>query len=865
MCMTVGWRCLEQVGMAFRFALNSVRQTHRLHIHRSLSTLAALKTHGHQAVVDSWECNLGRTSNLTGARDDSWWTGIAPTSAACPGLNLSVEGKPYVTALAQPNLASATRQGVREYFDNIWTMTEVLFSSLQGEEPFYRPPYHNLRHPMIFYYAHTASVYVNKMRVAGLIQGPVNPVYEHIFETGVDEMQWDDLSKNHMSWPSVEEVREYRRVVYDLIVDLIENSPEFETMDKLEKSPFWSIVMGTEHEKIHLETSSVLMRELPLNFVRTPEYFPPIHASASLAPPPDYVPQAGVDYPKNEMVDVQGGSIAIGKPRNFPSYGWDNEYGSKNITVSDFKASKYMISNGEFLEFVKSGGYLSKEHWETQGWEWRCYRNTKWPTYWVPVGPSGFHQYRLRTVFEVIDMPWSWPAIVNYHEAKAFANWKSEQEGKQGDRKYHLTTEATHHAMRDASLRNPALGIEQDPSMTCDGPAMLSRGMNLNLGCGSETPVDALLASSTGIHDVMGNAWEWCEDHFSALPGFKVHPYYNDFSIPCFDGEHNIIMGGSFVSCGDEASIFSRFHFRPHFYQHAGFRLVEPNPQNPTLITSCMDNQGPFAGVNPFRSSNASGSNRAYEQTKLVNQFVHLHYNSDKDLYSPPETKNYSKKVADFVKGTADEQGVTLERVLDAGCGPGGVSFELSRHANRVLGLDISKDFIEAARKMKAYGKFDYSLAQQGEVAQHFVAELPSGADANRVEFKQTDILCISPDTGVFDAAVVANVVDRLLAPASLLGRLGGPLGLIKPGGLLFVSTPFSWEEQFTPKELWIGGIVPEGGSAQLGRECLQALLCDQFEFVGETEIPIALRDHERRFEYVSSYMGVFKHVPKNA
>jgi hypothetical protein len=52
-----------------------------------------------------------------------------------------------------------------------------------GEEPFYRPPYHNLRHPLIFYYAHPAVLYINKLRVAGVLTAGVNAYYETIFET----------------------------------------------------------------------------------------------------------------------------------------------------------------------------------------------------------------------------------------------------------------------------------------------------------------------------------------------------------------------------------------------------------------------------------------------------------------------------------------------------------------------------------------------------------------------------------------------------------------------------------------------------------------------------------------------------------
>lgn len=62
-----------------------------------------------------------------------------------------------------------------------------------------------------------------------------------------------------------------------------------------------------------------------------------------------------------------------------------------------------------------------------------------------------------------------------------------------------------------------------------------------------------------------------------------------DFSTPCFDGEHHVIMGGSFASCGNLASVFARYHFRPHFHQHAGFRLVAPVQREQTehVVTSC--------------------------------------------------------------------------------------------------------------------------------------------------------------------------------------------------------------------------------------------------------------------------------------
>lgn len=138
--------------------------------------------------------NLGRDDNnawLTGPRNvDEWYTGLKPS--ACPG----VDDKGIIRSLPLPRLDAVTRQAAKDYFDNSWTLYETLFAGLNGEEYFYRPPVHGLRHPQIFYYGHTACLYVNKLRVSGVLDKPVNAYFESIFEVGVDEMLWDDMHKN---------------------------------------------------------------------------------------------------------------------------------------------------------------------------------------------------------------------------------------------------------------------------------------------------------------------------------------------------------------------------------------------------------------------------------------------------------------------------------------------------------------------------------------------------------------------------------------------------------------------------------------------------------------------------------------------
>jgi Sulfatase-modifying factor enzyme 1 len=216
-------------------------------------------------------------------------------------------------------------------------------------------------------------------------------------------------------WPTVSEVHAYRKQVYDTVSRAIQNHPSLDDsagpVQVDSKHPMWALFMGFEHERIHLETSSVLFRETPLHLVQTPPHWPPLHPSAHQSTPVSH-PQRGVDYPSNRMIPVstddigQEMSVDLGKPADFPSYGWDNEYGERNVTVPPFYASEHMVTNGEYYEFVSSGGYVSPQYWCDDGWAWRTHRNQKWPFFWQQQGPAGSHQYNLRTIFEVVSMPW---------------------------------------------------------------------------------------------------------------------------------------------------------------------------------------------------------------------------------------------------------------------------------------------------------------------------------------------------------------------------------------------------------------------------------------------------------------------------
>ncbi len=652
------------------------------------------------------------------------------------------------------------------------------------------PPYHDLRHPLIFYYGHPAVLYVNKLRVAGLIDKPINAHFESIFETGVDEMSWDDLSKNKMKWPSVEEVHSYRKQVYELVSKVISDIKPDSLNNLGMNSPLWSLFMGFEHERIHIETSSVLITELPQNLVRFPEamvaYHPTLSRKSSVA-----LPRENVDYPKNEMISMPSKEIKVGKDTNFPSYGWDNEYGSRSYTVPEFKASKFKITNGEYHEFVRDNGYSDKSYWTEVGWKWRAFRNSKWPSFWVSSGPQGLHQFDLRLIFDTVPMNWSLPVSVNYHEAAAFAKWKSVKTGK----KYRILTELEHHCIRDSSVEDPVVSA-------VDGRLTNKYNMNLNLSYSSMSAVNAYPPNSNGFHDVFGNAWEWTEDYFCPLPGFQIHPFYEDFSTPCFDGLHNVIQGGSFISTGNEASKYSRFHFRPHFFQHASFRIVEQVTEQ--MVTTDLDAPGPYVGEYPFRRS-ADGAIKALDREKsihfnilLAKHFGHLSANF-KNIF---DNSNMSKIIYSHIVNHANKLGASLagSNVLEVGCGPGSLSHMLSSHVRLVVGIDHDLDNVNYAKKLMKTKNVEYILPGESSPS---IVKLDCSTNA-LMEFRQSDPMCLPAELKEFDIVVLNDVIDKISSPNALLGRLGGTRGLVKQNGLLVIVSALDWKEEITPSSLWL-------------------------------------------------------------
>jgi 5-histidylcysteine sulfoxide synthase len=418
------------------------------------------------------------------------------------------------------------------YFEQSWALTEALFSGLADDAAFDATP-DPLRHPLLFYYAHPATFYVNKLRIVGLLEAPVRAGYEVLFAQGVDPERPSDLSRRR-NWPKLEEVRAYRRAVHAVVAGTIGRLRAKDRVDA--EDPEWALLMGVEHERIHFETSSVLFRQLACASLRRPEGFRNADTAASGR-------EAG-------FVEISPGEVILGRPDASPTYGWDDEYGRREARVEGFEVGRTLVTNRDFLAFVEDAGYSRSELWSGEGWRWRTEARARAPKFWVATEDG----LRYRATFDLLPFPLHWPVEVNCHEAQAYCRWLGGG--------YRLPTEAEW--ARILSLSGARASAEAGESY------------NLHLHFGTPTPVGAMDDDRDApVYDVRGNVWQWLSDDFRPFSGFLPHLLYPDYSAPFFGRAHAVLRGGAWATTGAAATPHYRLWFRRHFFQHAGFRVAK--------------------------------------------------------------------------------------------------------------------------------------------------------------------------------------------------------------------------------------------------------------------------------------------------
>jgi putative 4-mercaptohistidine N1-methyltranferase len=503
--------------------------------------------------------------------------------------------------------------------------------------------------------------------------------------------------------------------------------------------------------------------------------------------------------PDNELVPVQGGTVCLGKGLDHPLYGWDNEYGSAAQEVPGFSASKYLVSNAEYLAFMEAGGYRTDGWWDEEGLAWRNYHRAEKPEFWR--GDPG--AYRLRLLSEEIPLPMNWPVEVCCLEAKAFCRWKSDVTGQT----VRLPDEGEYRRL----LQSTGLDREHHEQSI---PA------NWNLEhAASSVPVDQFKHGD--FYDVVGNVWQWNATPIYPFDGFKVHPLYDDFTVPTFDNSHNLIKGGSWISTGNEIALHSRYAFRRHFYQHAGFRYVISDK----AVKTDFD---------------------VYETDELVAQYCEFHYGDE--CFNIP---NFPKAIAQLALQATE--GRARERALDIGASVGRAAFELAAAFRHVDALDFSARFVQVGARMQTNGRIRYERAEEGELVtfqERTLSDLGLTGETAHIQFMQQDATNMKAEFTGYDLVVAANLIDRLNDPARFLRDISSR---INSGGVLLIASPYTWLETFTSKEKWLGGFKRDGEPVTT-LDGLHAELDEHFNLSGEpVKVPFVIRETANKHQHTLS------------
>jgi len=731
---------------------------------------------------------------------------LVPSLTKFPPLSAPLVPTKTLLLSADPTAAdpvAAKRAEIRQYFHQTSQLYERLFALIKDEES-YSVRHEPLRHPLIFYFAHPAVFYVNKLLAGRFIPRRLDPRLEATMAVGVDEMSWDDLNTAHYDWPSVAAVRDYRAALRELVDAFIQSMPL--ELPIRQDSPAWIILMGIEHERIHLETSSVIMRLMPLDELRHGD-----DLSEDEQQLWSICDRAG-PAPVNDWLPVAGQTVVMGKADNDQTYGWDNEYGVEDVKLPPFKAGRRLVSNAEFLVFVEDGGYSREEWWTEEGRGWLGYTRVTHPKFWLHrEGARGYWQ---RNLLNEMPLPLNWPVEVNCLEAEAYCAWLKARTGEN----VQLPTEAHWYALRQTL---PA-------ELAADQPAWKQAPGNINLEHGaSSMPVDAFPQGA--FCDVIGNVWQWTRTPIMPFKGFELHPLYDDFSVPTFDGRHNLIKGGSWISTGNETLASARYAFRRHFFQHAGFRTIVEEPGSESVTTG----------------------SRLYETDQLVTQYLEFHFG--------PEALG----VPNFPRACAEAavRHVPTDRrgsCLDIGCSVGRSAFEFARFFDHVDAIDFSARFIQAGVRLQQGGDVLYEIPTEGEltVARTVSLErLGLSAFGKRVQFMQGDACNLKPLFTGYDLVFAGNLIDRLYEPALFLDEI---MERILPGGVLVITSPYTWLEEYTPKSKWLGG-RREHGEPLTTLAGLTRAVEPRLSLIHREDIPFVIRETARKHQHSVAEMTVWR------
>ncbi len=418
-------------------------------------------------------------------------------------------------------------------------LTDALFNVVRPDS-FYERPIPE-RHRILFYLGHLEAFDWNLLGRNILEIESFQKEFDRLFAFGIDPVGGGLPDDQPSDWPSIQQVRGYNQRVRETLDAALEKVSFRDSALPLLHDGY-ALHVALEHRLMHAETLAYMLHQLPLESkLRQKQASPP-------SPPPE----------ASGMVKIPAGVATLGMSRNGNgAFGWDNEFETQEVAVAEFAMDVHNVTNRQFLEFLRAGGYADRSLWSDSDRAWKSGQGIDHPISWARHGDQWFY----RAMFEEIPLPLDWPVYASHAEASAYTRWKGTA----------LPTEAQFHR---AAFGTPN-GPERDYPWGNESPQ--PHLGNFNFQRWDPAPAGAFPAGSSafGVADLVGNGWEWTSTVFTPLPGFRAFPFYPGYSADFFDGKHYIIKGGSARTANRLLRRSFRNWFQPHYpYVFAKFRGV---------------------------------------------------------------------------------------------------------------------------------------------------------------------------------------------------------------------------------------------------------------------------------------------------
>ena len=442
-----------------------------------------------------------------------------------------------------PSATVLDRAAVLDRFSRNRRRTRALFDLLDDSIYYERPI--SLRNPVVFYEGHIPAFTVNTLIKRALGRQGVDEHLETIFARGIDpESEATSIARGNPAWPSRAEVRQYVEASDRLIEEAIASADLERPGDPMldQARALWTIL---EHEEMHQETLGYIWHQVPYSRKRKPIGYQTEASSTGR-----------VDFSSHAR--IRAGIATLGTDLREHAFAWDNERPAHSVHVNAFGIDVYNVTNGQFMAFVRAGGYSTPQWWRPEDWAWIQADGVSHPTFWERDGD----RWLWRGMFERVPLPETWPVYVTWAEANAFARW----------RRLRLPTEAEFHR---AAFGTPE-GHHERRHPWGDAMDSLVPG-NFDFKRWDPEPVGAHSAgaSAFGVHDLIGNGWEWTSTTFGPFDGFSPLPTYPEYSADFFDGDHFVMKGASPLTARTLVRRGFRNWFRPRYpYVYATFRCA---------------------------------------------------------------------------------------------------------------------------------------------------------------------------------------------------------------------------------------------------------------------------------------------------